>query len=294
METQYELVAFTLCVTLSAGIFGVGGVLAALKKGTEIQFIAPLIALIIAAIGGVASFTHLQRWERAFNGFGHLSSGITQEMIAMVVFCLIAVVYAILAKTNRLPSWAGWVAAFVSVALVVVMAHSYNVASRPAWDTPLLWLYYLSNAMLFGSLVCALLLEVKKSEDAQLAIKASFVGGALTAVAALAYCLFFSSAAGSFASIEFYFDPTEPTKAINDPASAFAQFATGPESLLFWVGVVVVGALVPMVASFLLNKQKGGAFIGIVSGGVLCGLVGGLCFRYILYALSYSVFVLYG
>jgi anaerobic dimethyl sulfoxide reductase subunit C (anchor subunit) len=293
MDVQWELIIFTLFITIGAGIFGVTGVLAALKKGAKIQTIGPVVALVVVAIGGVASFLHLQYWERAFNGFGHLTSGITQEMIAVVVFGLFAIFYIVLARRGGIPVWAGWVAVVLSLILVVIMAHSYNVAARPAWNTPLLWLYYLSNAVLFGGLICALFLGITKEEETGIVIKTSIAGGILTAVVAVAYCFYFQSAASEFTYVANYFDPTQPTKAMNDPVGALSSFATGPEALLFWGGVLALGAIVPTAIAFFSQKKEGSTLIGLATGGVICAIAGGVCFRLILYALSFSVFIFY-
>ena len=153
MELQWPLVIFTLLICLGAGTLGVAGLLAALKKAPEIQSLAAILAIVFVVLGGIASFFHLQHWDRAFNGFGHLSSGITQEIIGIVVFLVVAVVYLLLLRKDTLPSWAGWLAFIVSLALVVVVANSYLMGARPVWNSPLLWLYFLSNAILFGSLV---------------------------------------------------------------------------------------------------------------------------------------------
>ncbi|MDR3315722.1 MAG: dimethyl sulfoxide reductase anchor subunit, partial [Coriobacteriales bacterium] len=150
MELQWPLMIFTLFICLGAGTFGVAGLLTALKKAPGIQLPATLVALVAIVIGGIASFLHLQHWDRLFNGFGHLTSGITQELIGIVVLVAAAVVYLVLARRGELPVWAGALALVVSVALVVVMANSYTMEARPVWDTPLLWLYYLANAVLSG------------------------------------------------------------------------------------------------------------------------------------------------
>jgi len=277
---------------LGAGTFGAAGVLAGLKKGASIQMTSVIIAVVSMVIGGIASFMHLQHWDRAFNGFGNLTSGITQELIAIAVFIVFAIVYLILSRRGDLPVWAGWVAAILSVAVVIVMANSYNMSSRPVWDTPLLWLYYLSNAILSGGLVTTALLGAKK-EDAGISVKVSLAGGILSVVSLVGYLVYIPSVASKFTSVGNYFDPTHPTKAMTDPAAALTGFASGDQALLFWGGAVVVGALVPLVAAFLSNKKQGTSLIGLSLAGVLCALVGAICFRAILYALGFSVFVFY-
>ncbi|MDR1185258.1 MAG: hypothetical protein LBK67_10765, partial [Coriobacteriales bacterium] len=60
-----------------------------------------------------------------------------------------------------------------------------------------------------------------------------------------------------------------------------------------WGGALVLGALIPGVAAFLTFKQKGSTATAITSVAALCALAGGLCFRAVLYALGFSVFVFY-
>ena len=54
-----------------------------------------IAAAVLLAAGGIAVFFHLEHWERIFNGFGHLTSGITQELIAIVVLAVVAVAYLV-------------------------------------------------------------------------------------------------------------------------------------------------------------------------------------------------------
>ena len=292
MAVQWPLVIFTLFVSIGAGIFGVAGVLAGLGKGASVQAAATVAALVAVVIGGVASFVHLQHWDRAFNGFGNLSSGITQELVAIAVFVVLAVAYLVLSRRGGAPAWAGWAAALVSAALVVVMANSYGMAARPVWDTPLLWLYYLSNAVLFGGLAVAAL-QGAKGEGGGLALKVALVGGALTAVALVGYLVYIPSTASMFSSVGNYFDPTHPTKAMTDPVAALSGFATGAQALPFWGGALALGAVAPLAVSLLSAKREGASLAGMASVGALCAVAGAVCFRVVLYALGFSVFVFY-
>ena len=90
----------------------------------------------------------------AFNGFGHLTSGITQELIAIVVLAAVAVAYLVMLRKSddgaSVPKWLAWLSVALSVVLVAVMAHSYTMAARPAWDSVLWILYVLGNACVLG------------------------------------------------------------------------------------------------------------------------------------------------
>jgi anaerobic dimethyl sulfoxide reductase subunit C (anchor subunit) len=283
---------FTLLVCLGAGTFGVTGLLAGLGRASEVQMSATVTALVAIVLGGVASFLHLQHWDRIFNGFGHLTSGITQELIGIVVFVVVAVIYLVLARRGKIPAWAGWLALVISVALVIVMSFSYTMSSRPVWDSPLLWLYYLAGAILSGALVVSVLASVKKTEDT-LIPRIALVGAALTLVALIAYAVYIPSVASSFTSVGNYFDPTHPTKVMADPQGVLSGFLIGDQALLFWGGALALGALIPGVGAFLSMRQKGTSAAGIASVAVICALAGGLCFRVVLYALGFSVFVFY-
>lgn len=294
MSVQWPLVVFTLLVCLGAGTLGTAGLLAVLKKDAPVQFLAALFSLVAIAAGGLASFFHLEHFDRAFNGFGHISSGITQELIALAVFAILAVVYLMLARRGPVPAWAGWLAVVASVAVVLVTAHSYNMAARPVWNTPLLWLYYLSNAILLGGFVlCVCWGQKVKGEGARVIAVCAVVGAALSAAALAAYLVFIPSTASSFTAVGSYFDPTHPTKAMADPAADLSGFATGQHALLFWLGAVVAGAALPLAVAVLSMKRSGPHLVGMATVGALCALAGATCFRVVLYALGYSVFVFY-
>lgn len=295
MELQWELMVFTLFMCLSAGVFAVQGLLAFMGKGKEIQMPALIVTLVSLAIGGIGSFLHLQHWERIFNGFGHLTSGITQELIAIVVFFIVMVVYFFLLRKSDdglVPKWCGIVAIVISVVLVVIMSHSYYMAARPAWNTPIMWLYYLGNAALFGSLTVMLLMGVKGVKNATLNM-VGIVSGAFSALMTLIYTVYLMMSGSAFTDVENYFDPTMPTKEMVNPEATFNGLMTGETALLFWLGVIIVGLVVPLVA-LILGRKKEPKQIAVYAGvGLVAALIGGMCFRVILYILGSSVFLFY-
>ncbi|WP_449315763.1 DmsC/YnfH family molybdoenzyme membrane anchor subunit, partial [Rubneribacter sp.] len=154
MELQWPLILFTTLVAWSAGLFGTQAVLAAGGHAKKSQMPAWAASAVLLAAGGVAVFFHLEHWERIFNGFGHLTSGITQELIAIVVLAVVAVAYLVVMRRSEdgatVPRWLCWLSVAVCVVLVAVMAHSYTMAARPAWDSVLWILYVLGNACALG------------------------------------------------------------------------------------------------------------------------------------------------
>lgn len=299
MELQWELMVFTLLVCLGAGIFGIQAFVAFTRKDTKLQLPALIASVASVGVGGIGSFLHLQHWERIFNGFGHLTSGITQEMIAIVVFIVMAVVYFIVLRRTgdegALPKWCAVLAMIVAIGLVVIMAHSYNMAARPIWNSPVLWLYYLSNAVLFGGLMMMTLASAKK-EDAIKATATRFalVGVIAQAVMTAVYVGFFALSADAYAGVEYYWDYVHPTNPLVDPAAMLTSIAFGSNALLFWLGVVAVGLIVPAVLIFLAKKKAPEASVtGYAVVGLVAALAGGMCFRVILYILGFSVFMLF-
>ncbi|MDR1358749.1 MAG: dimethyl sulfoxide reductase anchor subunit [Coriobacteriales bacterium] len=297
MELQWPLMVFTLLVCLGAGTFGVTGLLAGFGKAQEVQAPATLVSLVAIAAGGIASFLHLEHWDRIFNGFGHLESGITQELIGIAVFAIVALAYLVLIRRTGAPRWAGWVALGISVVLVVVMSLSYTMAARLVWNTPLLPVYYLANAALFGSLVVSVITVMKKA-DAGLVSKITLVAAIFMLVAVVAYGIYIPLSASSFVSVGNYFDPTQPTRATAEPQGILSGFLTGEYALLFWGGALVLGAAVPVVLAFLATRRTAAptgvsAPVALAATSALCALGGGLCFRALLYVLGFSVFVFY-
>ena len=169
MELQWPLIIFNTLVAWSAGVFGTQGALASGGHACRSQM--PLLAISVAllAVSGIAVFFHLEHWERIFNGFGHLSSGITQEFIVIVVFAVVAVAYFVFLRRSgdgTVPRWMGWLAVAISTVLVVVCAHSYVMAARPAWNSVLEVLSLVGAALLMGPATCGVVMALRKDAGA--------------------------------------------------------------------------------------------------------------------------------
>ena len=299
MELQWPLIVFTTLVAWSAGVFGTQALMAVLGVGKRAQVPAWIASAALLAAGGIAVFFHLEHWERIFNGFGHLTSGITQELIAIAALAVAAVAYLVMMRKSddgaSVPKWLAWVAVALSVVLVAVMAHSYTMAARPAWDSVLWILYVLGNACVLGPATYALLMAAVRPGDqpAERAADvgapaglAALVGAAANAAAAAAFAIFLQLSSGSFASVGLYFDPTHPTKAMADAAAT-----VGAQAPLLWIGAVIVGALVPLVAAVLGKRAKNWKLWAPVA--IVAALIGAVCMRVVFYNLGISVFMFY-
>ena len=256
MELQWPLILFTTLTAWACGVFGAQGVLALKGAGKKSQQLLAVVSCVLLALGGIAVFFHLQHWERIFNGFGHITSGITQELIAIVVFVIVAVAYFVMARKSAdggtLPKWMAVLAIVISVVLAAVCAHSYMMPARPAWNSVLEVLSIVGAACLLGPATVAVALAAKGEDAAELGVPA-VVGSAVGAVCTAAYAAYVQMSAGSFTEVGCYFDPTHPTKAMVDAGAAI-----GDQAALLWLGAVAIGAIVPL-ACCLLAKKKGGA-----------------------------------
>lgn len=290
MELQWPLILFTAFVAWSAGLFASQCALALKGECAKVQMPAWITSAVLLAIGGVAVFLHLEHWERIFNGFGHLTSGITQELIAIVVLAVVAVVYLVYLRRNdnTVPAWLAVVGIVVCVVLVLVMAHSYLMASRPAWNTPLWLIAVLGNACVLGPATLAVLAQVCAKETSALMGLATVVGSAINAVASIAYVAFTTVVGSSFSDVGYYADPTRMTEGMVDTATVLAPFA-GESTLVAVLSVVAV--LAAIVAAVGGKKTGNWTVWGVVT--VACALVGAVCVRLTFYMMGSSTFLLF-
>ena len=292
MELQWPLILFTTLTAWACGVFGVQGVLALKGAGKKSQQVLVVLSCVLLAAGGIAVFFHLQHWERIFNGFGHITSGITQELIAIVAFVVVAVAYFVVARKSEdggtLPKWMAVLAIAISVVLAAVCAHSYMMPARPAWNSVLEVLSIVGAACLLGPATVAVVLAIKGEDTAELGMPA-VVGSVIGAACTAAYAAYIQMAGGSFAQVGYYFDPTHPTKAMVDAGAAI-----GDQAALLWLGAVIVGAIVPL-ACCLLAKKKGDEASWKLFGAAaaVAALAGAVCLRVAFYGAGLSVFMFY-
>ena len=292
MELQWPLILFTTLTAWACGVFGGAGVLALKGAGKKSQVALTVASVVLLALGGIAVFFHLQHWERIFNGFGHITSGITQELIAIVVFVVIAVAYFVALRKSAdggtVPAGLAWAAIAISVVLAAVCAHSYMMPARPAWNSVLEVASIVGAACLMGPATCAVVLAARGDDAAPCGLPA-VVGSAVGAVCTAAYAAFMQTSGGAFTQVGNYFDPTHPTKAMADVGAV-----AGDQAALLWVGAVVVGAIVP-VACCALARKKGDAASWKAFGAVavVAALAGAIMLRVAFYNLGLSVFMFY-
>ena len=302
MELEWPLILFTFFVCLASGILLGQGVMTVLGKGKSMQLASLVSSLVALAVGGISVFFHLQHWERIFNGFGHITSGITLEFIGCVVFFVVLVVYFLMmrrAEDGMAPKWCGVLAIIMGVAMPAITGDSYLMEAIPVWDTFLLPVYYVFNAVFFGGLSVLVIAALTKCDDVNdTAIWLAIGGGVATAVALIAYAVFINSLGGVYSDITYYFDPTLPDSSMIDVQEDFVgTVLAGSNAPLFWIGAVIVGVALPVVAAFMAKRALAGGkqqqVLPLAGAGLACALAGGICWRMILYMVAVSIFALY-
>lgn len=290
MELQWPLIIFTALVAWSAGLFASQCFCSLKGEGKQAQMTAWIASAALLAVGGIAVFFHLEHWERIFNGFGHLSSGITQELIAIVVLAVVALVYLALLRKSEdgcAPAWIAITGIAASAVLVVVMAHSYMMAARPAWDTVFWIVAILGNACVLGPASMLLICAVKGDvSDESVMPKATFVGAALNGLGTLAYVVAAALGTRTLYEVEHYIDHTDPTETLLT-AAQFGPFGDAVFAII--VAVVAVAAAVAC-AWFGQKKADWKLWDGAV---VAAAFVGAIALRIAFYQMGASAFMIF-
>ena len=290
MEIQIPLVLFTSFLAWSVGIFGTQALLAMKKKGGEIQVPSLIAAVIVLAIGGIAVVFHLTHPFNLFNGFGHLTSGITQELIAIVILVVVMVIYFLMlrrSEDNSVPAWLAVLAIVAGLILIVAMGHSYMMPSRPAWNSILQLLSLLGAACVLGPATVAIIAGAKKVDIPELGLF-NVVGSLVNAVLVAAFLGIMSMAGGSFESFSYYFDPTHP----NNPLKSGADMALTSGNAMGMTVLVVLGALVAVIGAFVGKKQENKWLTWgciILAAGLICTIA----LRVLMYMMGETMFMLY-
>lgn len=297
MHLEWPLILFTFFLCIAGGTLAMQGLLTVMGKGKKMQLASLIVAAAGLVVGGLSVFMHLQHWERIFNGFGHITSGITLEFIGCIVFAIVLAVYFLMMRRSEEgvpPKWCGVLAIIVGFALPIVTGDSYLMPSLPAWDTPMLIVYYVCNTILLGGLIGLVISAATGAADAKdLALKVSLAGGVLQLIAVIAYAFVIYTMGGAFYDIAYYFDPTLPDVGMVDISAVTGSVFAGSQAVAFWLGTVVVGVVAPLALTWFAKRVEGKTLVTYGGVALACVVVGSLCWRCILYAVAISIFPLY-
>ena len=241
------------------------------------------------AIGGICVTFHLTHIFNLFNGFGHITSGITQELIGMVAFVIVAVVYFLMARREEdgsVPAWIPILGLVVSVVLLIAMGHSYMMVSRPAWDSVLQLLSLFGGSCVLGPASVAVIAAVRGVEAPSLGLL-NVIGSVINAVLTVAFMAVMAAASGTLQAFQYYFDPTHSNYAIKSAADV--TLFSG--DCMPYTIAVILGLVVAIIAAVMGRKQGDWKMWGSVV--VIAGLVCVVALRIAMYVMGATYFMLY-
>ena len=289
MEIQIPLVIFTSLLAWSAGIFGTQCVMALRKEGSEIQIPSLICAAVVLIVGGIAVVFHLTNPFNIFNGFGHITSGITQELIAIVLLAVVMVLFFLMLRRSEdgtVPAWLAVVGLVVCCALIIAMGHSYMMPSRPSWNSVLQLLSLAGAALVLGPATVATIAGLKGAQVESLGLY-NVVGSIANAVLAFAFMAAMQASSGVFQSFAYYFDPTHPNYALVSGAN-MSLFSSDCMTATI---AAACGAIIAVIAAFMGRKSGNWKVWGAVA--VVAALIGVIALRVVMYVMGETLFMIY-
>ena len=290
MEIQVPLILFIAFCAASAGIFASQAALALKGEAKEAQMPSLIASFAALVIGGVAVLFHLAQPLHIFNGFGNPTSGITQELIAIVVLVVVMLVYFVMIRRNdnEVPKWCAICAIVIAVVLDFVCAHSYMMASRPAWNSILQVLSVLGASCAVGPAVVAVIAKAKSAQSETIG-KLAFWGTIIGLATTLIYLIALAMSGGALTTVGTYIDPTNPTAPIFTDVSSFSPFAG---AALMPTCVAIVASALSVVLAWLGKKNGNWKMYGSLAAA--CALIAAIALRVTFYVLGLSVYNFYG
>ena len=254
------------------------------------KFVGQYIFHVAGKELGVANAVVGTVYTRIFNGFGNPTSGITQELVALVILVVFMLVYFILLrqKDNQAPIWAAIVAIVIAVIVDIVCAHSYMVVARPAWDNILQVIAIIGGSCAVGPAIVAIVCHCKKEDTNYLGVMV-IVGTIIGLATTLIYLISMIGISGSFATINAtYLDPVNPTAPMFD-ASTVGPFLG---DALPWSIVAIAGGVVSVVVAFIGKIKNIWLACGITAS--IAAFAEIVCLRAVFFLLGVTVYNFYG
>lgn len=279
MAVQWPLLIFSMLVGTSAGMMVFAGIGELTGRFKSVRFLLAVIAFALLVVGGCVSALHLGHPERALHILGNVSSGLSKELFAVGALAVVTFVYAVLARKafDGAAKAFGVLAFIAGLVLPFVAGASYMMAARPAWDSVTLPLMYLGTGIGMGFALCAALVLMKgEKSDASFAVKLALAGVVIAAAVTLAYVAWIAMA---------------PYQA---ESRSITRLVSGDLAAYFWVGVVALGIVAPVVLGFVAWRKSAAsegvsAAVACLWAALACTVVGGIALRVAMYLLGTSV-----
>lgn len=280
MSIHWQLVFFLLLVGWGCGVYTVSVITTDwLKKAKQIRMTSMIASFVLLAVGGFASVFHLTHPSRIFLALTNPTSGIFMEASLIGITALVIIIYMIALKRNaadRTLKMIGTIGIIPVVILAFSIGNSYTLAARPAWDTILLPLNYFVSAGVMGFASVAILAAREKQPDTKTVSflnLGTIIALATQAVFLIAYLIYLGAAPYPDAS--------------RSPSRVLA----GDLAALFWVGIVVLGMLVPAILLIMLKKKMPEIKTVLTRIGIslVCIIIGSVSLRALVFSIGSSI-----
>lgn len=266
--TTFASIGAGAFIALAAALFTVKFDEAVLAKIDRLS----LVPTALVVVGFIAAFFHLASPMNAFGVFAGLgSSPLSNEILAGVLFALVAIVYTVLALMGKLSegSRKGFVAALAVLAVVfaVFMGLAYMMDTIASWNSIVSPVQMLGFALVGGAAVATLMLASAQAplDGCKTALLAVLVAGAVLGAGGLAVQAFM----------------------VSGMENALVSGASLVNAAMLVIVVAVVGIIAACVTAVMALGGKNATVMAGIS--VACVFVGILCARLAFYAMQLSV-----
>lgn len=203
IDIQWPLVLFGILCGMGGTLACSIGVAELMGRARQARFVASIVSLAFMVVGGLAVVAHLSMPLNAFYAVAHVFSfsGISVELIMLVITFVVMLVYTILLKRDVAPGVFKVLAVLAIVSglvLAFVCGHGYVIQSREYWDTELLPLAYMGTVLPAGAFLhMALSAKLGVALEELKGMKVYLVVAvAASIVTSAAYLLFLGDAVG--------------------------------------------------------------------------------------------------
>lgn len=267
MDIQWSLVLFTALTGLGGMLFLLICLNTLLGKTDKGEFEGAIVSVVLLAVGGLASVTHLSHPDRMLNALQHPTSGIFTEAVLVGVLAVCAVIFILMIKRD-IRGGALKAISVVGIILGILMAfmagQSYLMAAIPAWNTELLPLGYLGTAAAEGAAAYLLLIGCKKADEAALKFYSVIllVAGCLALITSALY----AAVCGAFA----------------DPLAAALAACS-----------LVCGGVAPALFGYV-GMKKPLSVKTLAAIALVCAFAGAISYRCLMWAVGVNLYGFFG
>lgn len=254
MSIQWALLFFAVFAGMSMGLLTFIAYQEIRGGRHDITIPGLVIALVLLVVGGISSALHMGHPEQAFYVLSNIGSGIAQELIGTVVALatILAFLYVVARRKRSAVKPVAVVALVVGLVFPFVMGHAYLMGARPAWNTWFLPVMFVGDALAMGWCMAFALASMRKADADEIALarKAAVIGIAVFA-ASLALWL---------TGVLVAYEPA--------PSRSLGRILSGDLAVVFWLGVVAAGIVVPLLTGILGGRYLEGGSAASASGTV--------------------------